>query len=131
MRPTLPSIFGKSCLVLTIYGCHHDNPPPVAPGEPIPPEAEIHVDTMDVECAGLIGALNALAACPNSDDNDKAWATQVAEVAQQSFDAGKKGNPDEPSQHVIAVACHRAAVSVAHANERCHNGPKPKPDYGR
>jgi len=129
MRPTLPSIFGKICLVLVVCGCHSD-PPPVAPGEPIPAAAEISVDTMDVECAALISALDAYSECPNNDDNDKAWAKQVAEVAQQSFDAGKKGNPDEPSQHVIALACHRAAESVRHANERCHNGPKPKPDWG-
>jgi hypothetical protein len=130
MRPTLPSIFGKICLVLAVYGCHSD-PPPVAPGEPIPAAAEVSVDTMDVECAGLITALGALGECPNNEDDDRAWAKQVAEVAQQSFDAGKKGNPDEASQHVIALACHRAAESVKHANERCHNGPKPKPDWGR
>ncbi len=130
MRPTLPSVFGKICLVLVTYGCHHD-PGPVAPGEPIPAAAEVSVDTMDVECAGLISALTAYGECPTNDDTDKAWAARVAEVAQQSFDAGKKGNPDEPSQHVIALACHRAAESVKHANERCHNGPKPKPDYGR
>jgi hypothetical protein len=130
MRPTLPSIFGKICLVLAVFGCHSD-PPPVAPGEPIPAAAEVSVDTMDIECAGLITALTALGDCPNSDDDEKAWTKQVAEVAQQSFDAGKKGNPDEPSQHVIALACHRAAESVKHANERCHNGPKPKPDWGR
>ncbi|MEO8841820.1 MAG: hypothetical protein ABI591_31610 [Kofleriaceae bacterium] len=129
MRPTLPSIFGKICLVLALYGCH-DDPPPVAAGEPIPAAAEISVDTMDVECAGLVAALDAYGECPNNEDNDKAWAKQVAEVAQQSFDAGKKGNPDEPSQHVIALACHRAAASMQHATERCRNGPRPKPDYG-
>ena len=130
MRPTLPSTLAKICLVLATYGCHRD-PPPVAPGEPIPAADEVVVDTMDVECAGLITAIHALGECPNSDDDDKAWTKQLAEVAQQSFDAGKKGNPDEPSQHVIALACHRAAVSVGFANQRCHNGPKAKPDYGR
>lgn len=130
MRPTLPSIFGKICLVLAIYGCHHDQAP-VAPGEPISAAAEVSVDTMDVECADLISALNAYEECPNNEDIDKTWLTRIAEVAQQSVDAGKKGNPDEPSQHVIALGCRRATVSVKHANERCHNGPKPKPDYGR
>ena len=87
--------------------------------------AGVSVHTMAVECAGLISALTAYGECPTNDDTDQAWAARVAEVAQQSFDAGKKGNPDEPSQHVIALACHRAAESVKHANERCHNGPKP------
>ena len=128
MRPTLPSIFGKICLILVASACHSD-PPPVAPGEPIPAAAEITVDTMDVECSHLVDALVALGDCPNSDDADKAWAKQVAELAQQAFEVGKKGNPDAPSQHVIAVACYRAAESVKHANERCHNGPKPKRDY--
>jgi hypothetical protein len=130
MRPTLPSIFGKICLVSMLWGCHSD-PPPVAPGEPIPAAAEIKVDAMDVECAGLLAQLDALGNCPNSDDDDKAWTKRVAEVAQDSFDAGKKGNPDEPSQHVIALACHRAAESVKYANVRCHNGKKPKPDWAR
>ncbi|HEY0255123.1 MAG TPA: hypothetical protein VGC41_26530 [Kofleriaceae bacterium] len=86
---------------------------------------------MDAECAGLTNALISYGDCPNNDDDDKAWAKNVAEVAQQAFDAGKKGNPDEPSQHVIALACHKAAESVKNANERCHAGPKPKPTWGR
>lgn len=132
MRPTLPSTIGKICLVLTglawVWGCHSD-PPPVAPGEPIPAPAEIVVDTMDHECNDLVSALLAYGECPNNDEDDKAWAKNLAEVAQQSFEAGKKGNPDAPSQHVIALACHKATMSVKHATERCSHGKRPKSDY--
>jgi len=131
MRPTLPSTIGKICLVIAGLGaglaCHND-PPPVAPGAPIPAPAEIVVDTMDVECNGLVTALLTYGDCPNNDEDDKAWAQRVAETAQQSFEAGKKGKPDEPSQHVIALACHKATESVKHATERCHNGKRPRVD---
>ncbi|HET9993430.1 MAG TPA: hypothetical protein VFQ65_33065, partial [Kofleriaceae bacterium] len=67
--------------------------------------------------------------CPNNEEDDKAWAKNVAEIAQQSFEAGKKGKPDEPSQHVIALACHKATLSVRHATERCAHGKRPRPDF--
>src|SRR5512143_2954506 len=97
MRPTLPSLIGQICLLVTglrgLGACHSD-PPPVAPGEPIPAPAEIVVDTMDVECNGLVAAILEYGACPNNDEDDQAWAKRVAEAAQQSFEAGKKGKPD-------------------------------------
>jgi hypothetical protein len=131
MRPTLPSTIGKICLMIAGLACYsacHSDPPPVAPGEPIPAPAEIVVDTMDIECNGLVTALLAYGDCPNNDEDDKAWAKRVAETAQQSFEAGKKGKPDAPSQHVIALACHKATVSVKHATERCANGKRPRVD---
>jgi hypothetical protein len=132
MTTTLPSAIGKICRMVALLGawaaCHHDQPP-VAPGEPIPAAADIQVESMDIECNHLVDSILKFGACPNSDENDQAWAKNLAEVAQQSFDAGKKGNPDEPSQHVIALACHKAAESVKHATERCVNGPRPKGDY--
>ena len=128
MRPTLPSLIGQICLlVVGLQACHSD-PPPVAPGDPIPAPAEIVVDTMDVECNDLVEALLKYGDCPNNDEDDKAWAQRVAETAQQSFEAGKKGKPDAPSQHVIALACHKATLSVQHATERCSNGKRPRVD---
>lgn len=129
MPPTLPSAIGKYCLVAALLGACHNDPPPVAPGEPIPAPVEVQVEAMDVECNHLVDAILKFGECPNSDEDDKAWAKNLAEVAQQSFEAGKKGNPDEPSQHVIALACHKATESVKHATERCVNGPRPKGDY--
>lgn len=134
MPSTLPSTFGTKCWVLAAsallgFGaCHHD-PPPVAPGEPIPAAAEIQVETMDQECDALTAAIKVYGGCPYHDDDDRAWAKNLAQITQESFDAGHKGAPDAPSQHVIALACHRAAVSVKHATERCSNGPKPKPQF--
>jgi hypothetical protein len=107
-------------------GCHRD-PPPVAPGEPIPAEPEVTLGTMDAECDGLIAAMAAYKQCPNLEDDDRWGIAAWTENAQQDFAAGKKSKPDPNAQHAIAAACHKAIASVTAANERCHAGPKPKP----
>ena len=107
-------------------GCHHD-PPPVAPGEPIPAAAEVALGTMDAECDALLAAFAAYKQCPNLDDDDR-WSIDAwSERAQQDFAAGKKAKPDPSAQRAIAAACHKAIASVQAANERCHAGPKPPP----
>jgi hypothetical protein len=105
-------------------GCHRD-PPPVAPGEPVPPPPEVTLGTMDAECDGLIAALTTYKACPNLDDDDRWDIDAWSERAQQDFAAGKKSSPEPNAQRAIAAACHKAAASVTAANERCHAGPKP------
>jgi hypothetical protein len=105
--------------------CHRD-PPPVAPGEPIPAAPEVTLDTMDAECNGLIAALATYKQCPNLDDDDRWDIDAWSERAQQDFAAGKKAKPEPNAQHAIAAACHKAIASVMAANERCHAGPKPK-----
>jgi hypothetical protein len=105
-------------------GCQHD-PPPVAPGQPIPAAPDVTLATMDVECNGLLAALAAYKDCPNLDDDDRVDIDAWTEQAQQDFAAGKKANPEPNAQRAIAAACHKAIASVAAANERCHNGPKP------
>jgi hypothetical protein len=107
-------------------GCHHE-PPPVAPGTPIPAAPEVTLDTMDAECNGLIAALATYKQCPNLDDDDRWDIDAWSEGAQQDFAAGKKAKPEPNAQHAIAAACHKAIASVMAANERCHAGPKPLP----
>jgi len=105
--------------------CHHD-PPPVAPGEPIPATAEVELATMAAECDGLLAALAAYKQCPNLDDDDR-WSIDAwTDSAQQAFAAGTKAKPEPNAQRAIAGACHKAIASVTAANERCHAGPKPK-----
>ena len=108
-----------------IAACHSD-PPPVAPGEPIAASPEVSLDTMDAECDGLLAAFARYKQCPNLDDDDR-WSVDAwIQRAQEDFAAGKKANPDAGAQHAIAAACHKAIGSVDAANERCHNGPRPK-----
>ena len=114
--------------VLAMIACHSD-PPPVAPGEPIPAASEVSVEAMDVECDGLVAAYQTYGDCPNAPEEIHAWVKQVVELAQDSFAAGKKGKPDDKSQHVIALACHKAAVSVKNATIRCLAGKPPPPNY--
>jgi hypothetical protein len=113
--------------LIALAGCHHAERP-VAPGPPLPAEPDMVVGSMDDECAALEKAIATWAECPNLDDDDRSWLKAVSDAAEQSFAAGKKSNPDADSQRAIALACHRAAVSMQHANERCMAGPKPRAD---
>jgi hypothetical protein len=110
-----------------VAACHHADPP-VTPGPPLPAEPDIQLGTMEDECGGLQKAIAAWQACPNLDEEDRDWLKSLSAAAEESFAAGRKGKPDEESQRVIALACHRAAVSMQHANERCNAGPKPRVD---
>ncbi|MBC7977422.1 MAG: hypothetical protein H7138_20795, partial [Myxococcales bacterium] len=98
-------------------------PPPVTPGPPIPPPAELTLDSMDVECNGLITALATYAQCPNLHEDDRWDLDAWSERAQQDFAAGKKAAPEPNAQHAIAAACRKATVSVQAATERCNAGP--------
>jgi hypothetical protein len=107
------------------WGCAGHDPPPVAPGEPIPPAPEVTLGTMDAECDGLISALATYKACPNLVDDDRWDIDAWSERAQQDFAAGKKAKPEPNAQHAIAAACHKAIAAVLAATERCHAGPRP------
>jgi len=132
MPPTLPSAFCRKVALgtlLILAGCKHVvSDPPVKPGPPIPAEPDQQLENMDTECAGLVAALDTYGKCPNLEDGDRQWAVEVIEAAQESFAAGKKSNPDEPAQRAIAVACHRAALSMQFATQRCQAGKRPRTD---
>ena len=117
------------CLVLLATACKHVvSDKAVAPGPPIPAEPDAQLDNMDTECAGLIAALDTYGKCPNLEDGDRDWTRSTIEAAEKGFAAGKKSNPDEPSQKAIAAACHRAALSIQYATQRCQAGKRPKVD---
>jgi hypothetical protein len=133
MRPTLPSGFFQKVFcfgaLLIGFACQHvTKDAPVAPGPPIAAEPEIDLETMDVECAGMIAAVDRYGQCPNLEDADRQWARRIIEAAEETFAAGKKAQPDEPSRKAIAMACRRAQVSFSHATERCMAGKRPKID---
>jgi len=116
-------------LLIVIVGCKHVvSEKSVPPGPPIPAEPEAQLENMDTECAGLIAALDTYGKCPNLEDGDRDWTQRTIEAAEESFAAGKKSNPDEPSQKAIAAACHRAALSIQYATQRCQAGKRPKVD---
>jgi hypothetical protein len=100
--------------------------PPVAPGPPIPAEPDVVVGTMDDECGSLQGAFDAWARCPNLDERGRRYVIAWRDAAKEANDAADKAKPDDKAQHAIALACHRAIVSVRAATERCGNG-KPPP----
>lgn len=135
MAPTLPRVFGLKVIlgillvISSTSGCKHvTSDPPVKPGPPIPAEPETNLENMDTECAGLVAALDTYGKCPNLEDSDREWVKAVIESAEQSFAAGRKSNPDEPAQKAIAMACHRAMLSMQFATERCRAGKRPKVD---
>jgi hypothetical protein len=115
--------------MLSAAACKHVvKEQPVTPGPPIPAEPETNLENMDSECAGLVAALDAYGKCPNLEEGERDWTQRTIEAAEQGFAAGKKSNPDEPSQKAIAAACHRAAVSIKFATQRCEAGKRPKVD---
>ena len=116
-------------LLFVLVACKHVvTEKPVQPGPPIPAEPDAELQNMDTECASVITALNRYGECPNLEDGDRQWAQRTAEYAGESFAAGKKSAPDEPSQKAIAAACHRAARSIEYATQRCLAGKRPKVD---
>jgi hypothetical protein len=133
MRLILPStfvrkvgLFSALLMGLCALGCKHvSGDPHVAPGPPIPAEPEIDLENMDTECAGMIAAYDRYGQCPNLEDGDRQWVKAVIEAADDAFAAGKKAQPDEPSQKAIAMACRRAAVSIGFATQRCQAGKRP------
>lgn len=135
MPPTLPSAFVRSFAsgllgtLLMVAGCKHVmSDPPVKPGPPIPAEPDQQLENMDTECAGLVAALDSYGKCPNLEDGERNWVSAAIEAAEASFAAGKKSNPDEPAQRAIALACHRASLSMQFATERCQAGKRPRTD---
>ena len=132
MRLILPRAFVIKVLLgslLSLAACKHVvSDPHVKPGPPIPAEPEQALENMDTECAGFIAALDTYGKCPNLEDGDREWVRSVIEHAEETFAAGKKANPDEPAQKAIAMACHRAALSMQFATERCKAGKRPRMD---
>ena len=136
MRLILPSAFvrkvsliGTLLMTFAIGGCKHvTKDKPVTSGPPIPAEPEVDLDNVDTECAGMIAAYDRYGQCPNLEEGDRRFVRSVLEAAQEAFAAGKKAQPDEPSQKAMAMACRRAAVSIGYANERCRAGKRPRVD---
>ena len=132
MPPTLPRAFHRilrdfGVFLIGLAACHHADPP-VKPGPPLPAEPDIVVASMDDECNGLTKAIDTWSQCPNLEDGDRAWMKSLIEYADQMFAAGRAGKPDADAQHAIALACHRARVSITNANTRCLAGPRPRVD---
>ena len=135
MRPTLPraidqKICGLAALIVAAAAACRSAPAPVPPGPPIAAEPDVKVDTMQKECDALLAALAAYQTCPNATDDLRRYIREWTELERDSIEAGVKAKPDAQAQHVIALACRRATVSVHHYIERCIAGPEPKGDYG-
>ena len=114
------------CCILLMTACSLREPPsPVMPAAPLPADPPIKLDTMDKECDGLLAALATFKDCPHHEPEDVESVEAWIEAAKRNLEAGKKANPEPNAQQAIAGACHRAAVSVKAATERCLAGPRP------
>jgi hypothetical protein len=112
-----------------LTGCaHREPPPPVVSAPPLPADPEVKLESMQVECDAMLGALTTFKACPNHDEDDREAVDAWVERANQDFAASRKANPEPNAQKAIAAACHKAAGSVRAATERCQAGPPPKAD---
>ena len=114
-------------LVLALTACSLRDPPsPVKPAAALPADPPVTLQSMDVECDGLLAALATYRECKYHDEDDRESVDAWIEVAKRNLDAGRKAKPEVNAQKAIAGACQRAASSVKAANERCLVGPKPK-----
>jgi hypothetical protein len=125
----LAALFARVSFLLVIAACSLREPvSPVKPAEPLPADPPVTLDTMQVECDALLAALATYKECPHHERNDVEKVEAWIEAANRNLDAGKKANPEPNAQKAIAGACHRAAVSVKAANDRCLAGPPRNPD---
>ncbi|MBA3393086.1 MAG: hypothetical protein H0T89_10600 [Deltaproteobacteria bacterium] len=109
-------------------GCARRDPPPVKPAPPLPADPARELQTMQIECDGMIAALAAYKACPNLEEADLAHLDDWIETADRAFAASRKAKPEPNAQNAIAGACRKATESVRAAAERCAAGPRPKID---
>ncbi|HEY4182490.1 MAG TPA: hypothetical protein VGM90_36915 [Kofleriaceae bacterium] len=101
-------------------------PPPVEPGPPIPADPPMKLRGMVEECDAMTTAIQSFQTCKNLEKDDRRDLDAWLDRAQKDFAAGRKANPEPNAQQAIALACHRATMSVQAANERCIAGPRPK-----
>lgn len=109
-----------------LLACSRVDPPTVTPAKPLPADPEIALESMQVECDGLISALATYKTCGYLEDEDKDNLDDWIETANRNFAASRKANPEPNAQKTIAQACRKAADSVKAATERCKAGPRPK-----
>jgi len=113
-------------VVALLSGCRHKDAPPVKPAPPLAADPEVDLQTMQIECDGMLSALATFRACPNNEDDDREVIDAWIERAQRDFASSRKANPEPNAQKAIAAACHKATNSVKAATERCAAGPRPK-----
>ena len=118
----------RSCLLVAwaLAACVRKDPPPAAPAPPLPADPEVKLESMQVECDAMVGALAVFKACPNHEDEDREVVDAWIERANRDFAASRKANPEPNAQRAIAAACRKATDSVKAATERCLAGPRPK-----
>jgi len=109
-----------------LIACVRKDPPPAKPAPPLPADAELTLESMQIECDGMLGALAAFKACPNHEDKDRDGIDAWVERANRDFASSRKANPEPNAQKAIAAACRKATDSVKAATERCAAGPRPK-----
>jgi hypothetical protein len=119
---------GSFFLAWTLVACVSRDPPPVKPAPPLPADPEVKLESMQIECDGMLGALAAFKACPNHEDDDREVIEAWIERANRDFAASRKVDSEPNAQKAIAAACRKAADSVKAATERCQAGPRPKVD---
>jgi hypothetical protein len=121
------SLFLAWALVACV-ACVRKDPPPAAPAPPLPADPEVALDSMQIECDAMVGALAVFKACPNLEDEDRDDLDGWIERAHRDFTASRKTSPEPNAQKAIAGACRKATDSIKAATERCLSGPRPKLD---
>lgn len=115
-------------LAWALAACVRKDPPPAAPAAPLPADLEVQLESMQLECDAMFGALATFKECPNHEDEDRDAVDAWLERAHRDFAASRKASPEPNAQKAIAAACRKATDSVKAATERCLAGPRPRID---
>jgi hypothetical protein len=115
-------------LAFALAACARRDPPPAHPAPPLPADPEVALESMQVECDAMLGALTSFKACENHEGEDREAIDDWIERANADFTASHKASPEPNAQKAIAAACRKATDSVKAATERCLAGPRPKAD---
>jgi hypothetical protein len=113
-------------LLLTLFAACSLREPvsPIKPAAPLPADPPITLGTMQVECDGLLAALETYKSCENHDKDDVEDIEAWIKTATRNLAAGTKVDPEPNAKKAIAGACNRAARSVKAAHARCLATPK-------
>ena len=97
-RVTARASFLLALLAAWLAACARRDPPPANPAPPLPADPELQLESMQVECDAMLGALTSFKICENLEAEDRETIDEWIERANSDFAASRKANPEPNAQ---------------------------------